>query len=715
MSKIFIGVAWPYANGPIHIGGVAGCYLPPDIFARYHRMRGDDVLMVSGSDMHGTPVTVKAEKEGVSPEELAERFHKLNAKALEDLGVSFDLFLSTEDATHKKVAQQMFLRLHESGYIYEKEMLLPFCKTCNRTLPDRYVEGECPHCHYENARGDQCDECGKLLDPDTLIRPKCTICSSEPEFVKKKHFFFKLSALEPQLKKWLATKKDWRAHVINFSKNYIEAGLKDRPVSRDITWGIEIPIKGHEDKRIYVWFEAFMGYYSMAVEWARRKGQPEAWREFWQNPEARHYYFLGKDNIPFHTIFWPAVLLAHGDLNLPYDVPANAFMRIGGKQFSKSRGVSVALNDMLAQYDPDAIRYYISSIMPEGRDADFTWEEFIAKNNNELVATYGNFVHRTLSFTFKNFGEIPKPGKLADKDKAVIEEIKKASDEVSQLLEKCEFKRAIKRAMELARYGNQYLDSSAPWSQLKTDKEACATTLYISIHISKALAVMLGPFLPFSSQRVWHMLGEKGKVSESKWEEALVPPEHGGKLAEPKPLFTKLELKDMEDRTVKEWPLDMGKLDLKIGEIETVSDHPNADKLLVMQVNIGTQKRQLVAGLKQHYKPEELAHKKIVVVCNLQPAKLRGIESQGMLLAAVKDDDVSILVPEGEAKAGDEVRGTFGKAALLSFQEFQQMRLEIGADGYAEFVGSDGGRFVLHTLTSKIRPERQMPAGAKIQ
>ncbi|KYK25778.1 MAG: methionine--tRNA ligase [Candidatus Proteinoplasmatales archaeon SG8-5] len=717
MAKIFIGVAWPYANGPIHVGGVAGCYLPPDIFARYHRMKGNEVLMVSGSDMHGTPVTVRAEEEGVSPEELAQRFHEENTAALDKLGLmpSFSLWLSTEDEAHKETAKAMFLRLYERAFLYEKEQELPFCPTCQRTLPDRYVEGTCPLCDYEDARGDQCDECGKLLDPDQLVKPRCKTCDSAPEFVTRSHFFFKLSDLEEDLKAWMANKDHWKPHVLNFSKNYLEMGLKDRPVTRDTKWGIEVPIEGHENKRIYVWFEAFMGYYSMAVEWARRSGNPDAWKDYWQNPDCRHYYFLGKDNIPFHTIFWPAVLMAHGDLQLPYDVPANAFMRFEGAQFSKSRGISLALKDILERFDADALRYYITNVMPENRDADFSWDELIAKNNNELVATYGNFVHRTLSFTHKNFGVIPPSIPPDNPDREAVEEIKRCSHDVAALLEKCEFKRGIKRAMELARFGNQYLDAQAPWNQIKEDRDKCGKTLYTAIHISRALAVIMAPYLPFSSQRLWESLGEEGDIAEVSWDEALAAPEAGRTLAEPKPLFEKLEEMKMEDRVEKEWPADMGRLDLRIGEIESVEDHPDADKLIVMHVNIGKGTRQLVAGLKQYYSKEDLAGKKIVVLCNLQPARLRGVESQGMLLAAVKDEDVSILVPEGDAAPGDEIRGTFGHGGLLSFPDFKKMKLEIAADGYAEFVGKDGGRFQLHTLTAKVRPDKAMPPGAKIE
>ena len=714
MAKIFIGVAWPYANGPVHVGHVAGCYLPPDIFARYHRMKGNEVLMVSGSDMHGTPVTVRAEEEGVEPAVLAEKYHTLNAKAFGDLGLTFDLYLNTENETHKEVVRGMFLRLHERGYLYEKDMELPYCPECDRTLPDRYVEGECPFCHYENARGDQCEECGKLMDPDMLISLRCVACSSTPEFVTRRHFFFKLSALEEPLKEWMADKDYWRPHVLNFSRNFLEGGLKDRPVSRDTTYGIEIPIEGNEDKRIYVWFEAFMGYYSMAVEWARRKGEPEAWKEFWQNPECKHYYFLGKDNVPFHTIFWPAVLMAHGDLDLPYDVPANALLRFGGEQFSKSRGVSVALNDIVANYDPDAFRYYISMIMPENRDADCSWKEFVAKNNNELAAAYGNFVHRSLSFTQKNFGEIPEPGESTGKEEEALAEIEKALEEVGNYLEKCEFKRGIKRAMELARFGNQYIDAKAPWKQLKADRAACATTLYTSLHIARALAVMMQPYLPHSSQRLWEMLGEEGDISKARWEEALRPPVPGTKLDVPTPLFEKLELMEMEKSD--EVPEELSKLDLRIGEIVEASDHPNADKLVILKVDLGDEQRQLVAGLKQHYSLDQFTGKRIVVLCNLQPEKLRGMMSEGMLLAAVTagEAEVSLLKPDGDAAPGTKICGTT-RAGQISFPEFKRFKLEVGEGNTANFVTGDGDRFRLSADGVGMITDKPMPPGTKIE
>ncbi len=733
MDKIFIGVAWPYANGPIHVGHMAGCDLPPDIFRKFHIMRGNDVLMVSGSDMHGTPVTVQAEKEGISPKELAEKYHLMNVKALDDFGIVFDEYHSTEDPDHIRTVQELFLRLHENGYLYEKEMQLPYCGECDRTLPDRYVEGECPFCHFENARGDQCEECGKLMDPDILISLRCTACGTEPKFVTRNHFFFKLSALEEPLKKWMADKNHWRPHVLNFSRMFLEGGLKDRPVTRDTTYGIKIPIEGHDDKRIYVWFEAFMGYYTMAVKWATDEtGQIDQDKldTYWKNPGCRHYYFLGKDNIPFHTIFWPAVLLAlEWDLNLPYDVPGNAYLRFGGQQFSKSRGVSVSIKDIVKEYDPDAMRYYMATTMPENRDTDFTWEDFKTRNNNELVATYGNFVHRTLSFTQKNFGQIPGiPDQLETADIEALKEIESVVHDVAEHLEKCEFKRGIKRAMELARYGNQYIDAKAPWKELKQDRDKCAITLHTSLRISKALAVVFAPYLPFSSQRLWEALGEEGGVlDKGNWAMAVEPPISGIELQRPEPLFRKLEdinmnteMDDAAANTAKEDKVlapseGLNKLDLRIGLIKEVHDHPDADKLIVMIIDLGDEERQLVAGLKEHYSRDELEGKHITVLCNLKPAKLRGIESQCMLLAATDDDSgvVSILIPIGDFKPGDRIIGT-EKAKQISFPEFQRFRFEIGEDNKAVLISGDDV-MDLSTENARICPDKPTKPGSKVR
>ena len=676
MAKIFVGVAWPYANGPIHVGHVAGCYLPPDIFARYHRMIGNEVLMVSGSDEHGTPITVTAEKEGIDPAVIAKRFHEINAKALRDLGISFDLFFETSAPNHKAVVHDIFKKLLENGYIYKQTMESFFCNDCKRFLPDRYVEGQCPHCNYECARGDQCDECGKPLDPIELISVKCKICGSYPEVRETEHFFFKLSAFQEQLTEYTANKEYWRHNTKNFTRNWLAGGLRDRSITRDISWGVEIPLEGFDDKRIYVWFEAVIGYLSTSKEWSRRIGSPNRWEEFWQDPKVKHYYFLGKDNIPFHTIIWPAILLGYGGLNLPYDVPANEYLRFEGEQFSKSRGVSIDIPNLLEHYDPDQLRYYLAINLPENRDADFSWVNFEKQINTELVGTLGNFIHRTLTFTAKNFGAIPEldEAKLQAEDNEVIDMINSTFEEVAAEIEKCQFKNAIKKVMALAHYGNRYFDKKAPWGLIKSDVEACKTALHINLRLVKALAVLMYPFLPAAANRLWAMLGHTGSIEDSPWSagnQKLVP---GKPLGKPEPLFRKIEVvkdeKEVKEAGEKSSRIeeiegvinmvsiaDFQKINLRIGQVTKIKDHPDADKLYVLQVDFGSEQRQLVAGLRGAYDKEDILNKKIVVVMNLEPAKLRGVESNGMLLAA--DDGkggVALLIPDREIAVGSRVK-----------------------------------------------------------
>lgn len=687
MERYLVGVAWPYANGPIHLGHVAGSLLPPDIFARYHRMKGNEVLMVSGSDEHGTPITVTAEKKGVKPEDIAKKYHNINSKAISDLGLSFDLFFETSHENHKKVVHDIFLKLLDNNYIYKKIMLSPYCSNCQKFLPDRYIEGECPHCGYSNARGDQCDDCGRTLDPEELLSPVCKFCSSEPEMRETEHFFFKLSAFQNNLEQYVSDKDHWRHNTKNFTKNWLESGLRDRAITRDITWGVKIPLEGYDDKRIYVWFEAVIGYFSTSKEWARRKGDEEKWKDFWMDETCRHYYFLGKDNIPFHTIIWPAILMGYGGLNLPYDVPANEYLKWGGEQFSKSRGISIAVPDVLQKYDPDQVRYYLSINMPEMRDSDFTLEDFVRRNNDELVSTLGNFIHRALSFTHKNYGEIPEMKELSEKDKEALEKIEAQVKEVEEHIEHCEFKKALKSVMELAHYGNRYFDARAPWALLKENRDECGTALHVCCKIVKALCITMSPFLPFSANKLWNMMGYEGSVTELKWEEALSDIPSGQSFERPLPLFKKLILDEPEEKAElekkEEEVMGIEALDLKIGVIESIEDHPNAEKLYVMKVDFGDEKRQLVAGLKTYYTKEEMQDRKIVVVMNLKPAKLRGIESKGMLLAAEdKKGVVSLLSPLSGEDIGVRVYGrgceSKGKIEQMSFSDFQKIELKVG-------------------------------------
>jgi methionyl-tRNA synthetase len=569
-EKIGVFVAWPYASGDRHMGHVAGAYLPPDIFARYHRLRGNDVIMVSGSDSHGTPITVAAEQEGVSPEELFLRYHRRFLKSFAELGLSFDLFTHTDTKNHHDVSQDMFLKLLENGYIHKDVMRQLYCEQEQRYLPDRYVEGTCPLCGFDNARGDQCDNCGRPLDATELIEPRCKFDGSTPVIKETEHFFLDLPAFSERLTEWLEDKDYWRPNVLNFTTNMLRDGLRARAITRDMEWGIDVPVEGYEDKCIYVWFEAVIGYLSASIEWAKNQGSPERWREWWQHP-ARGYYFIGKDNIPFHAIIWPAMLMGYGDLNLPYDLPANEYLNLEGIKLSVSRNFAVWLPEYLSRYDPDPLRYYLTINAPENRDTDFSWYDFWRKNNDELLATWGNLAHRVLTFTYRNFDQrVPEPGELAPEDQAILQKVEAAFEPVGDLIGKTHFKAALGEVMAVAHEANRYLDEKEPWKVMKEDRQAAATTMYVMLGVINSLKVLFYPFLPFSSQRLHEYLGCEGNLmgepriqtfeEDGKTHEALVydlptakvswAPRSlpaGQALNEPKPLFKKLEESIVEE------------------------------------------------------------------------------------------------------------------------------------------------------------------------
>ncbi len=546
-ERILVAVAWPYANGPLHLGHIAGAYLPADIFARYHRARGDEVLMVSGSDQHGTPITIRADEEGKTPAEIATFYHQQFLDCWQRLGISFDLFTSTGTANHAQVAHDIFLTLLEKGYIYKATVSQPYCPNCRRFLPDRYIEGTCPYCHSSGARGDQCDDCGKPINPLELINPRCRLCATTPQFVDSEHFFFKLSAFQDRISAWAGEQSQWRPNVYNLTQRYLKEGLRDRAITRDIDWGVPVPVSGFENKRIYVWFEAVIGYLSATKEWAKSSGDEERWRSFWEEG-AKSYYFIGKDNIPFHTIIWPAMLMGYSGLNLPHDVPANEFLTIEGRKLSTSRNWAVWLPDYLSRYEPDPLRYLLSINMPETSDTDFSWREFVRRNNDELVATYGNLVNRVLTFVYRNFdGCVPQPGELDSPSQALIDKAEDTLKSMDGLLYRCHFREAIRSAMSLAQNANRYLDDKSPWKMIKENREAAATSLYVAICVISYLKTMLYPFLPFSSQKLHEYLGFEGDVQDDGWK--LHPPLPGQKLQEPKPLFIKLDDSIIEEET----------------------------------------------------------------------------------------------------------------------------------------------------------------------
>src|SRR5690242_488932 len=584
MSRhVLTSVAWPYANGPRHIGHVAGFGVPSDVFSRYQRMVGNKVLMVSGTDEHGTPIQVQADKEGVSARELADRYNKVIGQDLHGLGMSYDLFTRTTTRNHYSVAQEIFKGLHANGYVFEKTTMGAISPSTGRTLPDRYIEGTCPICGYESARGDQCDNCGNQLDPIDLINPRSRINGEKPEFVETEHFFLDLPAFSETLGSWLQTKEGlWRPNVYKFTRNLLD-DMQPRPISRDLDWGVPVPLPGwidRPDKRLYVWFDAVIGYLSASVEWAKRSGDPDAWRAWWQSPDAQAYYFMGKDNIVFHSEIWPAMLLGYsgkgsrggtpgslGALNLPTEVVSSEYLTMEGRKFSSSRSVVIYVRDFLARYSVDALRYYVAVAGPENQDTDFTWSEFVRRNNDELVATWGNLVNRAVSFAAKNIGSIPEAGPLTDVDQDLLARSRQAFGAVGESLGRSRFKAAITEAMRTVSEANKYLSDQAPWKLRESDPERMKTILHVALQLVDDGKTLLTPFLPESSQKVFELLGGTGEwsgrprvdeVSEeggeeypvitgdygaavvaARWEHVPVKP--GTPLAAPAPLFTKLD------------------------------------------------------------------------------------------------------------------------------------------------------------------------------
>ena len=561
---VLIAPAWPYANGPRHIGHVVGFAVPADVLARFERLRGSRVLMASGTDEHGTPITYEADKKGIPPREFVDENNRLIVQDLVSLGMTYDIFTRTTTANHYRVTQDLFLKLHENGYLVKEKLLGAFDPATGRTLPDRYIEGKCPICGYPDARGDQCDNCGNQLDPTDLINPHQRGSDAPVVFRETEHFFFDLPAFGEKLKAWIESHEDWRPNVRKYSLEFVR-NLKPRAITRDLDWGVPVPLPGWEDnpsKRIYVWFDAVIGYLSASIEWAIQRGEPDAWQTWWQNSESHHYYTMGKDNITFHTVLWPAILMGVGDLKLPDEIVASEFLHMEGSKLSTSRGNVIYVRDVLDRYDADALRYYLMIAGPENQDTDFTWAEFIRRNNDELVATWGNLVHRTLVNVQRNFGEVPTP-KLEDRDSAILKEVEEALDTVEDLLEEARFQGALKHVMAMAAKVNVYLGTEQPWHTIKTDRERAGTVLYVALRCVDNLKTMLTPFLPFSSQRLHRMLGyddviapqpEVREFSEDagahtvitgdyeavdRWHPSTL--EAGRKLPAPEPLFKRLD------------------------------------------------------------------------------------------------------------------------------------------------------------------------------
>lgn len=673
-ARTLVTAALPYANGGVHIGHLAGVYVPADIYVRYLRLKKRDVLFICGSDEHGVPVTIRARKEGCTPQEVVDRYNKVISESFKGFGISFDAFGRTTSDVHKQTASDFFKKLYEKGEFLEKESEQYYDEEAHTFLADRYITGECPHCHAEGAYGDQCEKCGTALSPTELINPKSAVSGSKPVLRKTKHWYLPLDKHQQWLEPWITEQhKEWRTNVMGQCKSWFDMGLQPRAVSRDLDWGIPVPVEGADGKVLYVWFDAPIGYISNTKEIL-----PDDWEKWWKSDDTRLVHFIGKDNIVFHCIVFPAMLKAEGSYILPDNVPSNEFLNLEDDKISTSRNWAVWLDEYLTDFPgkQDVLRYVLTANAPETKDNNFTWKDFQARNNNELVAVYGNFVNRALQLTKKYYdGIVPAAGELTDYDRTTIEEFKGVKAEVERLLEGFRFRDAQKEAMNLARIGNKYLADSEPWKVIKTDPERVKTVLNLSLQLVANLAIAFEPFLPFSSEKLRGMLG----VSEAEWNRLgaidLLPAGH--KLGEPALLFEKIEddvveaqvqklldtKKANEAANFKAEPVagnipfeDFEKLDIRVGTVLSCEKVKKSKKLLKFEIADGLENRTIVSGIAQHYNPEDLTGKQVCFVANLAPRTINGIESQGMILSAVNfDDSLSVVTVDRKVVPGSRV------------------------------------------------------------
>jgi len=666
-EKILVTSALPYANGPIHLGHLSGAYLPADIYVRYKRLNGDDVIYVCGSDEHGAAITISAEKEKVSPQVIIDRFHGANKKAFERFGMSFDNYSRTSLPIHHETARDFFLEFYNRGIFVEKKSLQFYDNETNIFLPDRYVEGTCPKCGNEEARSDECENCGSLYDPSELKNPKSKISGTTPALKETWHYYFPLGKYQPALEKYvdeMNEKYSWKSNVLNYCRGWFKDGLNDRAITRDLDWGIKVPVDSAIGKVIFVWFEAVLGYISSTKELSQQKNDPKLWKKYWQDTKTKYVAFIGKDNVVFHTIIFPAILMAWNELGkeqycLPQNVPANEFLNFEGKKFSKSRNWGIDVDEFLNLFEPDLLRYNLAANLPETRDTDFYWKEFQLRNNSELADILGNFINRTFTFVFKHFdGSVPALSKLEAIDEEMIKEISEYPKRVGDLFEKYKIRDGVNEIMNLARDGNKYFNDSEPWKTVKSDKEKCGTTLNICLQTIYTLAELFAPVLPFSTEKLFIMLNKK----TVDWNFCGKPQlKEGHQLNQSEILFPKIEDEKIEAQfnlLAKAEPEkekvelitydDFMKIQLRTAEVIEAEKVPKSEKLLKLKVKLDNEERQVVAGIAKSYKPEDLIGKKVVIVSNLQPAKLMGLESKGMILAVeTKDGSLEVLnVPE---------------------------------------------------------------------
>ncbi len=677
-EKVLVTSALPYANGPIHLGHLSGAYLPADIYVRYKRLNGDDVIYICGSDEHGVPITITADKEKVSPQVIIDRFHEANKKAFEKFGMSFDNYSRTSLPIHHETAKEFFLEFFNRRLFVEKKSNQFYDEKAKMFLPDRYVEGTCPKCGNEQARSDECENCGSLYDPSELINPKSKVSGGTPTLKETSHYFFPLGKYQPALEKYvdeMNEKYGWKDNVLQYCRGWFKDGLKDRAITRDLDWGVKVPVDSAAGKVIYVWFEAVLGYISSTKEYSQIKNQPELWKKFWQDVNTKYIAFIGKDNVVFHTIIFPAILMAWNEGNkekycLPQNVPANEFLNFEGKKFSKSRGWGIDVDEFLNIFPADLLRYALAANLPESRDTDFYWKEFQLRNNSELADIFGNFINRTFTFVHKHFnGKVPACGKLEKIDEDMMIAIASYPEKVAEFFEKFKIRDGVNEIMNLARDGNKYFNDSEPWVTVKANKGKCGTTLNICLQAIHTLAELFYPVLPYSSEKLFKMLNAQPVEWKQSGKSFL---KDGHQINNAEILFPKIEDEVIEEQvsklgnpeTVVEKKMDelisyddFMKTKLKVAEILSAEKIAKSKKLMKLKVMLDDGERQLVAGIAEHYNPEDLVGKKVVVVANLQPAKLMGEESNGMILAVDKEPGgLQVLIVDNSVKAGTRVK-----------------------------------------------------------
>lgn len=676
-KRTLVTSALPYANGPIHLGHLAGAYLPADLFTRYRRLKGDDIIHICGSDEHGVPITIAAEKKGVSPQEIVNEFHNRNKKVFKKFGIAFDYYGRTSSEVHHKTSQDFFNNLNKKGIFVKKTEKQLYDDEAGMFLPDRYVTGTCPVCGHEEAYGDQCEKCGSSLSPVELINPKSVLTGNTPVSRETEHWYLPLGKLQPEIEKWINSRSDWKANVLGQCKSWLTEGLNDRAVTRDLTWGVPVPLEAAENKVLYVWFDAPIGYISATKEWAIEKGEPELWKTYWQDNDTSLYHFIGKDNIVFHCIMFPLMLMKHGNYILPENVPANEFLNLEGKKLSTSKGWAVWLEEYLEKFEPDLLRYVLGTTLPETKDSDFSWKDFQTRVNSELADILGNFIFRTLSFTDNFFdSKIPELKNPVEKDKTALEQIDKARDKIADSYERFRFREAIAETMNLARIGNKYFTETEPWKSRKENPVACGNTLHTSLQICAALSILFTPILPGKMKKLREYLNLTGMPTWNAVNDSML--KAGSKIVSGEILFRKIEDEEVEaeleklktraknrngeqNESKKYKPLKkttdfkaFADLDLRVGQIKHAEDIPDSNKLLKLSIDLGFETRTILSGIKEYYSPEEITGKKVCVVTNLKPKKMMGIESNGMVLMA-EEENGKLYFISTEAENGSPV------------------------------------------------------------